>query len=82
MKIEPNYEEILKGKTDYYGETLAAFHFAAIEFAKQYHIWALEVAKQRGLKPTKECNCPDPFACIKICNNLMDRIIINERGAK
>ncbi len=34
--IKPNYEEILKVKTDHYGETKAAHQFAAEEFAGQY----------------------------------------------
>ena len=32
---EPNYDKILKSKIDYYGETKAAYEFAANEFAKQ-----------------------------------------------
>lgn len=32
---EPNYDLILKGKLDYYGETRAAYEFAANEFADQ-----------------------------------------------
>lgn len=36
---EPNYEEILKSKTDYYGETKAAYQFAAEKYARQYHKW-------------------------------------------
>lgn len=31
---EPNYDTILKAKIDYYGETKAAYHFAAEEYAK------------------------------------------------
>jgi len=32
---EPNYDLILKAKIDYYGETKAAYEFAANEFAEQ-----------------------------------------------
>jgi len=32
---EPKYEEILKLKIDYYGETKAAYQFAAEEFARE-----------------------------------------------
>lgn len=32
--IEPNYDTILKAKIDYYGETKAAYEFAANEYAK------------------------------------------------
>jgi hypothetical protein len=34
--IEPNYDKILKDKIDYYGETKAAYEFAAYEYNKQY----------------------------------------------
>ena len=34
--IEPNYEEILKKKIDYYGDTRAAYQFTAEEFTRQY----------------------------------------------
>jgi hypothetical protein len=37
--MEPNYQTILQGKIDYYGETKAAYHFAAEEYARQYHTW-------------------------------------------
>lgn len=33
---EPNYSEILRRKIDYYGETQAAYHFAADEYAREY----------------------------------------------
>ena len=32
--IEPNYDKILKDKIDYYGETKAAYEFAAYEYNK------------------------------------------------
>ena len=32
---EPNFQTILKGKTDYYGKTEAAYEFAAEEYARQ-----------------------------------------------
>ncbi len=34
--IEPNYDKILQGKINYYGETKAAYEFAAYEYNKQY----------------------------------------------
>ena len=34
--IEPNYDKILQGKIDYYGETKAAYEFAAYEYNRQY----------------------------------------------
>jgi len=34
--VEPDYDAILKSKTDDYGETKAAFQFAAEEYARQY----------------------------------------------
>lgn len=34
--IEPNYDKILKDKIDYYGETKAAYEFAAYEYNRQY----------------------------------------------
>jgi len=34
--IEPNYDKILQSKIDYYGETKAAYEFAAYEYNKQY----------------------------------------------
>lgn len=37
--MRPNYENILKEKTDYYGETKAAYQFCAEEYARQYHTW-------------------------------------------
>jgi len=36
MVIEPNYDAILKEKVDYYGETKAAYEFAARAYAKQF----------------------------------------------
>lgn len=32
---EPNFQEILKSKIDYYGQTEAAYQFAAEEYARQ-----------------------------------------------
>jgi hypothetical protein len=37
--MEPNYQKILENKIDYYGETKAAYQFAAEEYARQYHKW-------------------------------------------
>jgi ABC-type uncharacterized transport system ATPase subunit len=39
LQQQPKYDAILKEKTDYYGETKAAYQFAAEEFARQYHEW-------------------------------------------
>jgi hypothetical protein len=47
---EPNYENILKEKTDYYGETRAAYQFAAEEYARQYHSWMMS-NKGNVIKP-------------------------------
>lgn len=33
---EPNYDKILNEKIEYYGETKAAYQFAAEEYARQY----------------------------------------------
>ena len=33
---EPNYEDILKAKIEYYGETKAAYEFATHEYTRQY----------------------------------------------
>jgi len=32
---EPDFQQILKDKTDYYGKTEAAYQFAAEEYARQ-----------------------------------------------
>lgn len=47
---QPNYDKILKEKTDYYGQTLAAFEFSAIEYAKQMVEFAISnlTEEQRG----------------------------------
>ena len=34
--IEPNYDKILQSKINSYGETKAAYEFAAYEYNKQY----------------------------------------------
>ena len=34
--LEPNYDDILNSKFSYYGETKAAYQFAAEEYARQY----------------------------------------------
>jgi lipid A disaccharide synthetase len=36
---EPIYDQILKGKIDHYGETKAAYQFAAEEYARQWFVW-------------------------------------------
>ncbi len=46
--MQPDYFKILQEKIDYYGETKAAYHFAAEEYARQYHEYmkTLESKKQ------------------------------------
>jgi hypothetical protein len=45
---EPNYEEILKAKIEYYGETAAAHEFAADEYARQWAKNGVIVELNRG----------------------------------
>ena len=72
--IQPDYEKILKEKTDYYGQTLAAHHFAADEYARQWHTYISEIAD----------NKKETVSVIRICDNLIERIIKNNEseGAK
>lgn len=41
----PSYDNILQDQIDYYGETKAAYEFAATEYAKQMIDWDKEIRK-------------------------------------
>jgi hypothetical protein len=43
MPKAPNFESILKSKRDFYGNTEAAIHFAAEQYAREYHNYILEL---------------------------------------
>jgi len=62
------FQEILKEKRDYYGNTEAAIEFAAEEFARQYKIKILEDVK------FSFDICSDTSAFCLGYRNLVDRI--------
>ena len=49
---EPNYDEILKKKVSHYGETKAAYQYAAEEYARQY----FELNKSGVIHNVIDCN--------------------------
>jgi hypothetical protein len=57
--MEPDYQKILQGKIDYYGETKAAYQFAAEEYARQYHEWMK--SRQAAVKDFV-CVCGSKYA--------------------
>lgn len=45
---EPDFQEILKAKRDFYGYTEAAVEFAAEEFARKQVAYGRDIKKQRN----------------------------------
>lgn len=69
---EPIYERILKKKTKYYGETKAAYQFAAEEYARQYHEWMQSRQAAVSGSVCKHCGCTrDKHTVLGMC---LDRV--------
>lgn len=71
---EPNCHKILKAKIDYYGETKAAYQFAAEEYERCYRAWRSKAGQEVNHAPSEWIACKDRMPHIERIYS--DRVLI------